>query len=750
MQRECAERTVTVKMRLQIGSNGLTERRLCHEKPRFGILAFAVAAVGLFTLNVNAWIEEWAPVFKGKPVEVEALPEATVSNFVCSVKKGDINWSFDDWEYCKGYSIDLNGDGIKDSVFIIPWFGCGALSGYSYDAHFRVSVVAKGWVDTAIECLGNRISDLVEVNGKIYLRHSLIHGGFEKSQHNHFVYQLFSFDKNGAMICSNGDFGKLFPAVTIYYINPKFKQIELTKGDLKSIEDKTKRIIRQSQQSSMVTDKGFDLLNYRYLWNDDTEKSKMVINSASKKKEANDWKPKRKLTEAECTKLMRIMTDRFGEPAKCRNGYASFVYVWRFEGDEWLSVGVSTMANMGGDPIAIYHWDWRKPELSVYGEEEVKAREYPIVQIDKEGLPPAAFFEFFDPYPSIKDGETEKNLITEFNVTKYLEKAGSTRCTAEWDAVDGRYDIYTEHPDKWRYEFDTCMGGPHGGHTNEYHVGAVQFYKLAPDLFMCYSMFCHDGTMGPDRVRYLFGVYDRDIWSVDSGKPVKSKLVRYLGAVPIDAVPQFREKWIRKNDNSKSVAPISESQAELPGTPCVVAPGKVELLYESGSLALFAGETAEDATSNNDPNTLCLRNSLFLRRRKTDGSYQWRLILTTGSDWRTPNCIGTWCSCHTQLLKDNFFVHKARFASDGRHLWLVCNSGSCAFTVVCSYDIYDRTFRVLIDGSDAEEQCDGTILVKDKKFYPDDDRGAAWHDVWITPDGKVVREGEITLRGSDL
>ena len=46
---------------------------------------------------------------------------------------------------------------------------------------------------------------------------------------------MFSFDKNGAIRCSNGDFGKQFPAVTIFYINPKFKQIELTKGDLKKI-----------------------------------------------------------------------------------------------------------------------------------------------------------------------------------------------------------------------------------------------------------------------------------------------------------------------------------------------------------------------------------------------------------------------------------------------------------------------------------------------------------------------------------
>ncbi len=107
-----------------------------------------------------------------------------------------------------------------------------------------------------------------------------------------------------------------------------------------------------------ATKEGFDLLNYRYLWNDDAEKARMIINPASKKKEADDWKPRRKLTEAECTKLIRIMTDRFGEPAKCRNGYASFVYVWRFEDDEWLSVGVCTMANKGGDPIAIFHWDW--------------------------------------------------------------------------------------------------------------------------------------------------------------------------------------------------------------------------------------------------------------------------------------------------------------------------------------------------------------------------------------------------------
>lgn len=474
-------------------------------------------------------------------------------------------------------------------------------------------------------------------------------------------------------------------------------------------------------------DEGFDLLNYRYLWNDAAEKARMVINPASKKKIADDWKPTRKLTADECTRLIEILTNRFGQPAHCRNGYASFVYVWRFEGDEWLSVGVCTKANNGGDAIAIYHWEWRRPELSVYDEEEVKARKYPIVQIEKEELPPAAFFEFFNPYASIKDGETEKNFVTEFNATKYLEESDYTRCTAEWDDVERRYEIYTPNPDKWRFEYDACKGGPNGGHTNEYLVGIVQFYKLASDLFMCYSMFSRDGTMGPDRVRYLFEVYDRDIWSVDFEKPKKSKLVRYIGAVPIDEVPLVREKWVREHACSKHSAPISEDCAASLGSPYHAAPAKAETLYVSGELSLVAGETAADTAvnrthqeGNND-----YRNSLFLKRLKADGSFEWRLLLTTGSDWLEPDGMSNWSSIRAKDVNDCFHVFKACISADGRHLLMVCNPHTGFYSVVCSYGIYDHVFRVLIDGDTADEQPDGTILVKGKKFYPGDDLGAA-------------------------
>ena len=210
---------------------------------------------------------------------------------------------------------------------------------------------------------------------------------------------------------------------------------------------------------------------------------------------------------------------------------------------------------------------------------------------------------------------------------------------------------------------------------------------------------------------------------------------------------------------AKSVSPFSDEKAALLGLLCEAEPGKVELLDESGTLALFAGETPEDSAFNKEereihPSLPCLRNSLFLRRRMADGSYQWRFLLTTDSDWRVPDGMGKWCSLHAQGLKDCFFVDKASFASDGRHLWLVCDPQTYTFHVICSYDVYDRTFRVLTDGYTAVEEPDGTIKVEDKKIYLEDKNGeplgAAWYDVWISPDGTVVRKGEITQKGSDL
>lgn len=179
-----------------------------------------------------------------------------------------------------------------------------------------------------------------------------------------------------------------------------------------------------------------------------------------------------------------------------------------------------------------------------------------------------------------------------------------------------------------------------------------------------------------------------------------------------------------------------------------------ELLDESGALALFAGETADDVLFNKPDESdrmRTARNSLFLRLRGADGTDEWRLLLTSGSGWREADGMSEWCQSQVHDLQKDFFVCEARFSSDGRHLWLVCDP-SCTFwwDVVCSYDASTNTFRALVDGDSADEQPDGTIRVKGKKSYPDDGLGAAWRDVWVNSDGKIVREGEFTLRGCDL
>ena len=200
----------------------------------FGLTCVSALFALVLTFEASAWMDPWAPAFKATPANVQALSRTSVSNYVCTA----LGYEFR-WKYSEGYALDLNDDGTEDQVFIIPWMGNG-LNASGYDVYFLVSNGAKGWRKTVIEGYGVEKSDFVKVAGKTYFRHSQFFAHFEKSPHNHWVYQVFSFDKSGAMKCSNADLGKQFPAVTIYYINPKFKQIELTKGDLKKIAAGTK------------------------------------------------------------------------------------------------------------------------------------------------------------------------------------------------------------------------------------------------------------------------------------------------------------------------------------------------------------------------------------------------------------------------------------------------------------------------------------------------------------------------------
>ena len=183
-------------------------------------------------------------------------------------------------------------------------------------------------------------------------------------------------------------------------------------------------------------------------------------------------------------------------------------------------------------------------------------------------------------------------------------------------------------------------------------------------------------------------------------------------------------------------------------------PCNARMLCDSGKLALFSCETAEDVDFNkkareDDEESPLRRNSLFIHRRLKNGQdskNERQPLLTTGSDWRMAEGMDEWCTSRAQELKRCFLVEKAKFASDGHHIWLVCDTQSHTYFTVCSYDLENHEFRVFGDGDTVDEQPDGTILVKNRKTYLTDEDGnslgAAWYDEWITPDGEVVRKTE--------
>lgn len=194
-----------------------------------------VVSVLLAAPCAQAWMEKWAPEFKSTPAVVRKLPSKSVSVFVTALEKEDPCGV----SYSEGGGLDLNGDGIEDFVFIVPWMGCG-LNAAGYTIHFIVSDGKGGRKENVFSGYGAELSDLIKVGGKTYFRLSSFFEKFEKSDHNHWVFQLFEFDASGIARCANSEFGTQFPAVTVFYENPKFRQIELTVADRKKIEEETK------------------------------------------------------------------------------------------------------------------------------------------------------------------------------------------------------------------------------------------------------------------------------------------------------------------------------------------------------------------------------------------------------------------------------------------------------------------------------------------------------------------------------
>ena len=186
-----------------------------------------------------------------------------------------------------------------------------------------------------------------------------------------------------------------------------------------------------------------------------------------------------------------------------------------------------------------------------------------------------------------------------------------------------------------------------------------------------------------------------------------------------------------------------------------VEPKNAELLYDAGDRALFAGETEADVAYNaaaRKADSECpeVRNSLFVRKQTKEGTNVWRLVMTSGGGWKDADGMSEWCTDRAGDIRTCFFVVKARISADGRGIWLVCDPHTSTYFLVCRYNFDDNSFRVLCDGDTADEQADGTILIKNKKTYLYDEKGvslgAAWYDEWIDSGGKVVRKTKPSRR----
>ncbi len=186
-----------------------------------------VAALAAVTFEASAWMQDWAPAFKSTPAALKKLPSSKVHSFL--QERDEIGA-----EYAEGAKLDLNGDKVDDFVYITPWM-CTGLDASASSIYFVVSDGKGGFRETKLDGYGAELADLVKVGGKTYFRHSNFFGPFEKSAHNHWVYQMLGFTANGEVKYANKECDKMFPAVTIFYINPKFRQIELTAKDLKTI-----------------------------------------------------------------------------------------------------------------------------------------------------------------------------------------------------------------------------------------------------------------------------------------------------------------------------------------------------------------------------------------------------------------------------------------------------------------------------------------------------------------------------------
>ena len=160
-------------------------------------------------------------------------------------------------------------------------------------------------------------------------------------------------------------------------------------------------------------------------------------------------------------------------------------------------------------------------------------------------------------------------------------------------------------------------------------------------------------------------------------------------------------------------ANVRPSRFDAFGTLCESPPANAALLDHSGALALFSGETAEDAAFNESigrdaSEPLRKRRSLFFRWRAQDGTDEWRLMLTTGL--KSVDHFFGWDATHELLddVRERFEVDDAALCRDELAWDVVCRTreGSRVACRLCLYDGLDFEQRIHRNGGELLRKFD--------------------------------------------
>lgn len=160
-------------------------------------------------------------------------------------------------------------------------------------------------------------------------------------------------------------------------------------------------------------------------------------------------------------------------------------------------------------------------------------------------------------------------------------------------------------------------------------------------------------------------------------------------------------------------ANVRPSRFDAFGTLCESPPANATLLDHSGALALFSGETAEDAAFNesigrdaSEPPRK--RRSLFFRWRAQDGTDEWRLMLTTGL--KSVDHFFGWDATRELLddVRERFEVDDAALCRDELAWDVVCRTreGSRVACRLCLYDGLNFEQRIHRNGGELLRKFD--------------------------------------------